>query len=80
VPIVEGDRQQDVMGSRQDLLAVYDTRESLESAPLWQERGAHGLKPPEVRFPSQGRHSRATTVSGTCPPVGIYGIVRVNKW
>ena len=57
VLIVEDDCQQDVMGSGQDLRAVYDARESLDSAPLWQERGAHGLKPPEIRLVTDFRRT-----------------------
>src|SRR5215469_14358084 len=57
VPIVEDDRQRDVMGSGQDLLAVYDARESLDSAPLLQERCAHGLKPPEIRLVTDFRRN-----------------------
>jgi hypothetical protein len=49
-PTVGNQRQEDVMGSAQDLLAVYDARQSADSAPLWQERDSHGLNPPEMRL------------------------------
>jgi len=49
------ERQQDVMVSGQDLLAVYDPRLSLDSAPLWQERDAHGLNPPQMRLVDEFR-------------------------
>ena len=50
ISTIDDERQQDVMGSGQDLLAVYNARQSLDSAPLWQERDADGLKAPEMRL------------------------------
>ena len=44
-PIVNADG-----GDPQDMIAVYDSAQGIDSAPLWRGRQRGGLEPPEMRL------------------------------